>query len=160
MVKGNHFLHCLQKWHKIFIVIPPQKLLEGAHLFLLPCLLQLTINLTSSRGWLWQFQFDNSLFCGQSTFQWVKVVRVFSFERAAAAKFTVESIIRGKFCILHFIGVIKPFVGEVSFSLWSFVCLQEGIKTCCTSKKIHITNSWNSLNLNEIIWFVFLITVG
>ena len=81
------------------------------------------IILNSSRGWLLQFQFDNGLFCGQSTFQQVNIVRVFGFERVAAAKFTVESIIRGKFCIMHSVGVIKPFVGEnpsVSEVLYAF----------------------------------------
>ena len=48
------------------------------------------------------FQFDNGLFCGQPTFQKAIIVRVICFQRVTAAKFTVKSIIRGKFCILIF----------------------------------------------------------
>ena len=53
----------------------------------------------------------------------------------------------GEVCILHFVRLIKPFVGEESFCFLSFVCLQEGIKTCCTSKGIHIIQQ---LNIAEI----------
>ena len=159
--KSQLFLPILQSWHSTFIVIPPHLVPEWAHFFLLPFLLQVKIILHSSRGWFWQFQFDNGLFCGQSTFKNVKRVCVFGCKRVAAAKYTVKSIIRGKFSILFFVGVIKPFVGEAFFCLWSFVYLREGIRTCCDPKKIQRkSNSWLSPILKEINWYVFLITVG
>ena len=115
VVKGNHFLHCLERFHNIFFVIPPQKVLEWAHLFLLPYPLQVMIILISSGGCLWQFQFDKGLFCGQCTFQRINVVRVFGFKKVTATKFTVRGVLWEKFCILLCVRVIKPFVGEKNF---------------------------------------------
>ena len=154
-------MHCLQSWHNKFFVKPPQKVIERAHLFLLPCLLQVMIILNPtgvalivSIWWrlvLWSSHFSN----GQYS--------VFDFESVfgfTAAKFIVESIIRRKFCILFFVGVIKWLVGDESLCLWSFVCLQDGIKTCWASKKNHNIQQLYITDFNEINWFAFFIPVG
>ena len=43
-------------------------------------------------------------------------MRVFSFKRVTATKFTGKSVIWGKFCILHFVTMIKRFVSEVLYA--------------------------------------------
>ena len=136
--KSDHLLHNLWSGNNNFIVIPAQKVFQGAQFLLFPQLLQVLLKAHSCRCWHWYFQFDIGSFCGQS-FLWSTdqhkhcflLQEDYSYEVYCKAHHT------GTLWTLRFFRVIKRFLGEESFSFWSFVCLQGWVRTCSSLKKNH-----------------------
>ena len=66
----------------------------------------------------------------------------------------------GKFCILQFVRVIEPFVGKNAFVPEIFYAFNNESRLVAPVRKFIIPNNRISLILNEMIWFVFLMTEG
>ena len=90
------------------------------------------------------------------------MVHVFGFKGLTATKYTVKEVILLKFWIMHFVRVIKPFLGEEFLSevLYAF---KKECRLVAPPRKFNITNkylnNWKSPISNEMNWLVFLMKV-
>ena len=145
MVKCNQFWPCLQSWNNVFVVIRKKHLNE---------LIFSTSRIACTFWWIStalggafdSFKLETA--CAAIILLWLKRhSRVFCFMRRSSTHLTIERVVRGKVCVLHFAKLIEPFVGE-EFFFWCFVCFQEWIKICClTPEKVH---EIQKLNVSKI----------
>ena len=62
----------------------------------------------------------------------------------------------GKFCVMHFVKVIKPLVGKHPFVSEDTYDFRNGSRLVAPLRKFNMYKSWMSPNLNEVNWCAFV----
>ena len=138
VVKGSHFLHCLQSGINIFVVTPTQEFFKWIHMFLFRYFLQVLIILSSWMRPFWRVQNGNIVLGCHSIFYQIDVFTVFCFKRITITQNLAKCAQRGKFCVLLFLVVFERFFLGETFLFLMF---------CMLSRKnpdysLHRENSW------------------
>ena len=101
VIKLNHFLHSLQCWDNVFVIVPAQKLFGWLQFFLLPYFLQVGIVLCSSRGFFRESHFDQQRLCRQTTSDQLFAVWKLFFKKIGVSKSVVKSSLGRKFLVVQ-----------------------------------------------------------